>query len=131
MGGGLDGYGGSGMPSFRDLARVIRNGITAFSATLSQLCSRQEGTGTGSPPVHRVRFISEPGRFFVSAATTAVTQVYAHKIKTGTSDDVPATALQALYVDDGVYGTFNNIIYDHATPVPYKVPLDDQDTAAE
>jgi ornithine decarboxylase len=31
--------------------------------------------------------------------------------------------VNALYVDDGVYGSFNNVVYDHATPIPQRLPL--------
>jgi diaminopimelate decarboxylase len=62
-----------------------------------------------------VRFVAEPGRYFVSAATTIVTQVYSRK--------GGRNAYQALYVNDGVYGSFNNVVYDHATPVPKKLSI--------
>ena len=44
-----------------------------------------------------------------------------------------ANAYQALYVDDGVYGSFNTVVYDHAHPVPQRLhslmgkPTDDGD----
>lgn len=104
LGGGFPGdaggYGGPGMPTFQDLARAIRNGIAYFEANLDR-------------PLSEVRFIAEPGRYFVSASTVVATKVYSRK---GGSNDY-----QALYVDDGVYGTFNNVVYDHATPVPQKL----------
>jgi diaminopimelate decarboxylase len=42
-----------------------------------------------------------------------VTKVYARK---GGRNN-----FQALYVDDGVYGSFNNVVYDHALPLPKRV----------
>lgn len=51
----------------------------------------------------------------MSACTSVATKVYARK--------GGQSKTQALYVDDGVYGTFNNIIYDHATPVPVKLSV--------
>ena len=63
---------------------------------------------------HRdLRFIAEPGRFFVSASTTVATKVYARKGGKGNT--------QALYIDDGVYGTFNNVVYDHYEPKPIRL----------
>ena len=62
------------------------------------------------PFVFHSRFIAEPGRFFVSASTSIVTKIYARK---GGIHN-----FQALYVDDGVYGSFNNVVYDHALPLP-------------
>jgi ornithine decarboxylase len=100
IGGGFpgdsSGYGGDGMPSFQALAQAIRNGIASF---------KRAGES--------VRFIAEPGRYFVSASTAIVTRVYSRK---GGNSNV-----QALYVDDGVYGSFNNVVYDHALPVPRRL----------
>jgi diaminopimelate decarboxylase len=104
-----------GMPSFADLAAVIRAAIAAFEA------SHGSASGNGTD----LSFIAEPGRFFVSDATTAVTRVYARK-GADTAADAADFGPQAVYVDDGVYGTFNNVIYDHALPVPCKVPLQQQ-----
>lgn len=49
----------------------------------------------------------------MSASTVAATKVYARK--------GGRCNYQALYVDDGVYGSFNNVVYDHFHPVPKKV----------
>lgn len=57
-----------------------------------------------------LRFIAEPGRYFVSRSTTIATKIYGRKGGKGKT--------QALYVDDGVYGSFNNVVYDHYHPVP-------------
>lgn len=101
IGGGFpgdsSGYGGRGMPTFHALATSIRNGIALFAEGFTR-------------PMDSVRFIAEPGRYFVSASTTIVTKVYARK--------GGKNMYQALYVDDGVYGSFNNVVYDHATPTP-------------
>ncbi|RYG69259.1 type III PLP-dependent enzyme [archaeon] len=104
LGGGFPGdtggYGGPGMPTFQDIARAIRKGIDSFLA--------------GYPHAKEsLRFIAEPGRYFVSASTTIVTKVYSRK--------GGQNKYQALYVDDGVYGSFNNVVYDHANPVPQKL----------
>jgi ornithine decarboxylase len=104
IGGGFPGdsggYGGPGMPTFQDLAAAIRRGIDHFAETLDR-------------PISDIRFIAEPGRYFVSASTAIVTKIYSRK--GGNSD------YQALYVDDGVYGSFNNVVYDHATPKPQRL----------
>lgn len=102
IGGGFPGdstiYGQNRLPDFPELAASIREGIKTF----------KESTGRQD-----VRFIAEPGRFFVSACTSIVTKVYSRK---GGMKDY-----QALYVDDGVYGSFNNVVYDHALPKPAKL----------
>ncbi|GIQ91992.1 ornithine decarboxylase, partial [Kipferlia bialata] len=64
-----------------------------------------------------VRFIAEPGRFMVSASTSVATKIYARKgCNQGTDAEV-----QGLYVDDGVYGTFNNVVYDHYHAHPLRL----------
>jgi len=103
IGGGFPGdkgdcYGGPDMPTFQDLAKVIRESIKDFRTKVDN---------------RKVRFIAEPGRYFASAATSVATKIYARKGGNGGN--------QALYVDDGVYGTFNSVLYDHAKPVPKKV----------
>jgi ornithine decarboxylase len=104
IGGGFPGdsggYGGPGMPTFQDLAAAIRRGIDSFADNLDR-------------PISAIRFIAEPGRYFVSASTAIATKIYSRK--GGNSD------YQALYVDDGVYGSFNNVVYDHANPTPQRL----------
>ncbi len=106
IGGGFPGdpsayYNDGKMPSFEELAATIRCSVAAFERRLAEVSSKW---------VAQLRYIAEPGRFFVSASTTVATRVYSRK----TTHQQQA---QALYVDDGVYGTFNNIVYDHYRPV--------------
>jgi ornithine decarboxylase len=98
--GNSTGYGGKNSPTFQDIASTLRLGIHDFRKRFAN--------------DENIRFIAEPGRFFVSDAVTVATHVYARK-----GDDQ-----QSLYVDDGVYGTFNNVIYDHACPQPCKIGFD-------
>jgi ornithine decarboxylase len=60
-----------------------------------------------------VRVIAEPGRYFVAACCTLVTKVYA--VREQTEED---KTNYFYYINDGVYGSFNNLIYDHATLTP-------------
>jgi len=104
IGGGFPGnsmgYGGKNSPSFQEIASTLRIGIHDFRKRLENDAN--------------IQFIAEPGRFFVSDAVTVATHIYARK-----GDDP-----QSLYIDDGVYGTFNNVIYDHACPHPFKITFD-------
>jgi ornithine decarboxylase len=104
IGGGFPGnsieYGGKNRPTFQEIASILRIEIIDFRKKF--------------PDNADIKFIAEPGRFFVSDAVTVATHIYARK-----GDDP-----QSLYVDDGVYGTFNNIIYDHANPRPCKIIFD-------
>lgn len=55
--------------------------------------------------------IAEPGRFFVAQSHTLVLQVIGKKVIKH-SDDVKF----AYYLNDGIYGSFNCAIFDHARP---------------
>ena len=100
--GNSTGYGGKNMPSFQEIASTVRLGIHEFRKKFENDPS--------------IQFIAEPGRFFVADAVTVATHIYARK---GDNQDS-----QSLYIDDGVYGTFNNVIYDHANPRPCKIIFD-------
>ncbi|BET00341.1 ornithine [Nesidiocoris tenuis] len=60
-----------------------------------------------------VKIIAEPGRFLVATAYTLATRVHSMRI----DRDRPM-----YYINDGVYGSFNCLLYDHATvaPIPLK-----------
>jgi len=107
IGGGFPGDKGEcilgDLPSFQDLARGIRTGISHFEECIAPR------------PLSSIRFLAEPGRYFVSASTMIATKIYSRK--------GGHNAFQALYVDDGVYGSFNNVVYDHALPIPAKLNL--------
>ena len=54
-----------------------------------------------------IKYIAEPGRFFVEKSHTLVLRIIAKKKK----DDV-----FLYYINDGIYGSFNCIIFDHQKP---------------
>uniref|UniRef100_A0A1I7XL36 ornithine decarboxylase n=1 Tax=Heterorhabditis bacteriophora TaxID=37862 RepID=A0A1I7XL36_HETBA len=88
----------------RDIASVIRSAINDFF-----------------PTEKPIRLIAEPGRFFAAAPFTLVcnvihaTEVTADKISKDFSDaDRPGFM---YYLNDGVYGSFNCILFDHVQPV--------------
>ncbi|KAK6014725.1 Pyridoxal-dependent decarboxylase, pyridoxal binding domain protein, partial [Ostertagia ostertagi] len=97
--------------SFEDIAAVIRSAVDEFL-----------------PPEYGVRLIAEPGRFFAAAPFTLVcniihaTEVSAEKI-TKRPEDADHRGFM-YYVNDGVYGSFNCILFDHVDPVG--TPLFDQ-----
>lgn len=69
---------------------------------------------------HGVRVIAEPGRFFACASHTLVCNVFSKRVLDKTDPDTGASTPETwLYVNDGAYGSFNNILYDHATIDPY------------
>lgn len=75
-------------------------------------------------PDPSIQIIAEPGRFYVSSAYTLATNI--HSIRTVTRDDA-VTGVKSLhnmyFINDGVYGSFNCILYDHqhVVALPLKV----------
>lgn len=65
------------------------------------------------PP--NIRIIGEPGRYYVSTAFTIACHVIARRTVT---DATLGTTSYMLYLNDGVYGNFSSIIFDHQHPVP-------------
>lgn len=62
------------------------------------------------PDLH---IIAEPGRFFAHSTSTLLTKVFA---KTKIDDGDESTF--RYYLNDGLYGSFNCVIYDHAEVSP-------------
>ncbi|CAF1176112.1 unnamed protein product [Didymodactylos carnosus] len=62
-----------------------------------------------------VRIIAEPGRYYVASAYTLATNIIASRemIDPGTDEKK-----LMYYVNDGVYGSFNCVLYDHYVPEP-------------
>jgi len=66
-------------------------------------------------PASRLRIIAEPGRYFVSSCSTLATRVIAKRsVPTGVGDGKSVM----YYVNDGVYGAFNCVLYDHQIVYP-------------
>lgn len=66
---------------------------------------------------HKIKFIAEPGRFMVANAFTLATHVIAkrelqHQEGADNQDRIKAM----LYINDGVYGNMNCILFDHQQP---------------
>lgn len=64
---------------------------------------------------HGIKFIAEPGRFMVANAFTLITHVIARRDLAENENDVKAM----LYINDGVYGNLNCILFDHQNPKVY------------
>ena len=60
-----------------------------------------------------LRCISEPGRYFAGASVTIAAMVYG---KRESEESTPTEPAFDYWITDGVYGNFNNIIYDWAIP---------------
>ncbi|KAF2221536.1 pyridoxal-dependent decarboxylase [Elsinoe ampelina] len=92
----LDVGGGFVSETFEDMAAVL-------SAALD----------TYFPPT--IRVIGEPGRFYVSQAFTIACNVIARR---AVEDKELGIKSYMLYLNDGVYGNFSSIMFDHQHPVP-------------
>ena len=68
-----------------------------------------------------VEIIAEPGRFYVAAAFTLFTQI--HSVREVNSEGGARSFM--YYINDGVYGSFNCVLYDHAvvTPKTFRVSI--------
>lgn len=65
------------------------------------------------PPT--VRVIGEPGRYYVASAYTLACNIIARR---DVQEPITRLTSYMLYVNDGVYGNFSNIIFDHKQPLP-------------
>jgi ornithine decarboxylase len=84
-----------------------------------------------------VRVIAEPGRLLVSSAFTLATNIIARRraletsssASASSSSSAPAPAADSegadvmYYINDGVYGSFNCIMFDHQIVHPYPLTL--------
>eukprot|EP00965_Chrysotila_dentata_P241733 6204454-Pleurochrysis_carterae.AAC.1 len=91
------GFPGSDTPelAFSDIAAAIRPALDAHF-----------------PESRKVRFIAEPGRFLAAKTHTLAVNIIGKK----TAVDANGKRHTMYYVNDGLYGSFNNVVYDHAVP---------------
>lgn len=94
IGGGFPGVDSSQL-SFEAIARSLRH-------ALSKHFPRSSG----------VSLMAEPGRFFAATSHTLAVNVIGKKYVTD-PDGAPHTM---YYVNDGLYGSLNCVVYDHANP---------------
>lgn len=90
---------GGGFSRFRDYTVPIANCVME---TLRECFPVAQG----------YQWIAEPGRFMVEHSAHLVTQVIGRKLE---------RAQTSYTLADGLYGSFNCILYDHTTPVPLAV----------
>lgn len=66
-----------------------------------------------------IEIIAEPGRYYVSSSMTLCCMVIAKRAE---FDEKSGQDGFMYYLNDGVYGAFNNIIYENAKPEPELIP---------
>lgn len=118
IGGGWPGSESSGTPSFEDMCKVVQPAIDSMF------------------PANRYVRIGEPGRFMVTRSHTLCVNVYSKRDCRPRKDamDVVLSPEQRrfeeeqekmvgnsmdpmlYYINDGVYGSLNNVIFDHFQP---------------
>jgi len=95
VGGGFPGH-DSARVSFKDITTVL-------NAALEKYFPEDSG----------VQIIGEPGRYYVASAGTLATNIVAKRVIVKDSE-----RNVMYYVNDGAYGSFNCLLYDHATVTP-------------
>lgn len=95
---------------FEEIAERVNAGIRDFF-------SKSGAEDSGGTPI---QFIAEPGRYFAQSSHTLVLNVIGKKIKMEGADKVIV-----YYLNDGVYGSFNCIYFDHNKPAV--LPFNERD----
>ncbi|CAF3401141.1 unnamed protein product [Rotaria sp. Silwood1] len=70
------------------------------------------------PDDGNIRIIAEPGRYYVASAYALATNVIATREMI---DSETGNLKYMYYINDGVYGSFNCVLYDHYVPEPYLI----------
>jgi diaminopimelate decarboxylase len=81
--------------SFEDIAKSVNDGITFYFAE------------------QNIQFIAEPGRYFAEPTHTLVLNVIGKKKVIDESGELTIV----YYLNDGIYGSFNCIYFDHSKPI--------------
>lgn len=113
----LDIGGGFEHGNFDAIAAVVRDGLSEYfpDADFAPGGRRVQGCRDG------LRIIAEPGRFYVHSAFTLATNIIARRMGHVTEGDAP----QAMYYqNDGAYGAFNCLIFDHQMVRPKVLTLE-------
>lgn len=87
IGGGFT-AGCSGGLSFLDAAAAVNSALDTFF-----------------PPEMKVKIIAEPGRYFAESPSTLATMVMGKRVRGN---------LNEYWINDGIYGSMNCLLYDHA-----------------
>eukprot|EP00878_Enallax_costatus_P001721 GHUV01001877.1.p1 GENE.GHUV01001877.1~~GHUV01001877.1.p1 ORF type:complete len:548 (+),score=160.60 GHUV01001877.1:260-1903(+) len=98
IGGGFTGhFDAHGHVMFSDIARTINAAISVHF-----------------PPTTGVRIIAEPGRYFAETSAALIVPIYGKRDRQGEDGSVHMD----YWLTDGLYGSFNCILYDDQKPQP-------------
>ncbi|KAI5955619.1 SPE1 [Candida jiufengensis] len=93
----LDIGGGFEFETFLESSKMVNDSIDEFFASTD------------------VKLIAEPGRFFVANAFTLATHIIAKRSLPKNEDNINSM----IYINDGVYGNMNCILFDHQKPLAF------------
>lgn len=96
---------GGGFPGNSGTEEYFAEIATAINATIDE----------HFPNDGSVKIIAEPGRYYVASAYTLATNIIACRQMT---DPDTGNEKFMYYINDGVYGSFNCVLYDHYVPKP-------------
>jgi len=79
-------------------------------------------------PEPHVKVIGEPGRYFAAPVFTLVTCITSRRVTRGNGDNNKSIM---YYTNDGVYGSFNCLMFDHAVAKPLVLTRNNQMVSTE
>lgn len=106
---------GGGFPGDPTPHATGRDGVPAFEK-FAEVIEESVDRHFPAADYPALSVISEPGRYFATAAGTLFTMVQGKR-----KNPQGADADYLYYINDGVYGSFNSIIFDYAKPIPCPV----------
>jgi ornithine decarboxylase len=115
----LDIGGGFGHDNFEMVASVLGSAIDEYFPDRDFAPGGKEVESK----VNGLRIIAEPGRFYVHSAFALATNIIAaRRSEENASEDVTKPRVM-YYQNDGLYGSFNCVIFDHVTVHPKVLTL--------
>ncbi|KAI6152980.1 hypothetical protein EDD17DRAFT_1633684, partial [Pisolithus thermaeus] len=70
-----------------------------------------------------IRLVAEPGRFYVSRAFSLAANIIARRAPISHDNETRNEPALMYYINEGVYGAFNCIMFDHQTVEPYVLSM--------
>lgn len=101
-------------------------GAKAKFADIAKTITAQLEMGFPKARYPELRLIAEPGRFFAASCQALLTKVFAktelreHPFREFREEE--PRKLFRYYLNDGLYGAFNCVLYDHAEVTPERLP---------